>query len=267
MKHFVATDYAQKRKSLELDVISAGCAEGDKSFFGVVQCSQYSRLYYIVRGSFYILSDNGERVELLPGRVYLIPSGYSYRFGCDDEMEHLYFHIRLSDFDCLDLLGRFKRPVSMPTDSDPVKMREMLKIGGRAASIIIESEIHKALGAFAEAEKSAFDTREYSGEVSSVIDYVSDHLSVKLALSEIASAAHMAVSSMSIKFRRETGMSVGEYVDLRIMLCAERELLTTNRSVLDISDSLGFCDQFYFSRRFKEKYGLSPRDFRKKMKE
>ena len=37
-----------------------------------------------------------------------------------------------------------------------------------------------------------------------------------------------------------------------------------NLSALEISERLGFCDQFYFSRRFKEKYGSSPREYRKK---
>ena len=39
------------------------------------------------------------------------------------------------------------------------------------------------------------------------------------------------------------------------MFKAERMLTTTNISVLKISELLGFCDPFYFSRKFKEMYG------------
>jgi len=37
-----------------------------------------------------------------------------------------------------------------------------------------------------------------------------------------------------------------------------------NRSLKDrqIAESLGFCDEFYFSRRFKAVTGQSPRQFR-----
>ena len=30
-----------------------------------------------------------------------------------------------------------------------------------------------------------------------------------------------------------------------------------------ISERYGFCDQFYFSRRFKEKFGVTPQKYRK----
>ena len=38
---------------------------------------------------------------------------------------------------------------------------------------------------------------------------------------------------------------------------------STDISILTLSRRLGFSDQFYFSRRFKEIFGKSPREYRK----
>ena len=44
-----------------------------------------------------------------------------------------------------------------------------------------------------------------------------------------------------------------------------KELLTvTDVSIFEIANSVGYEDQLYFSRVFKNKIGLSPSDYRKK---
>ena len=47
------------------------------------------------------------------------------------------------------------------------------------------------------------------------------------------------------------------------MARCEELLCDTDLSLSEISERFGFCDQFYFSRRFKAKYGETPRDTRK----
>ena len=49
----------------------------------------------------------------------------------------------------------------------------------------------------------------------------------------------------------------------RINIEAEQLLLKSDLTVLQISERFGFCDQFYFSRRFKMKYGETPQKYRK----
>jgi AraC-like DNA-binding protein len=105
---------------------------------------------------------------------------------------------------------------------------------------------------------------EYSPEIKSAIGYISNNLSVGLSISAIAKEISFAPSTLTRRFRKETGMSIGEYIDNLIMFRAERALISTDSSILEISEAFGFCDQFYFSRRFKEKYGASPREYRKK---
>ena len=44
---------------------------------------------------------------------------------------------------------------------------------------------------------------------------------------------------------------------------AEHLLVSTNLSIQQISERFGFCDQFCFFRRFKEKYGETPQRYRR----
>lgn len=46
------------------------------------------------------------------------------------------------------------------------------------------------------------------------------------------------------------------------MKSAERLLVSTDMNVTEIARSIGYNDANYFTRVFKKKYGMSPRDFR-----
>ena len=50
------------------------------------------------------------------------------------------------------------------------------------------------------------------------------------------------------------------------MLTAQWQLLRTEKSIGQISNTLGFCDQFYFSRRFRQLCGVTPLQYRKKIR-
>jgi len=80
----------------------------------------------------------------------------------------------------------------------------------------------------------------------------------------LAGALNLSRSSLYAKFEALTGMKPNEYVLLRKLKKAS-ELLKNNRSmtIAEISDMLGYGSPRYFSRCFKNQFGVSPADFRK----
>lgn len=252
-----------KESAPQLELLHSSFNHVDTQWQGEVIRSQYSRLYFIKSGSFFIVDDEGERTDFHTGGVYLIPSGYSYTYGCEAENELYSFHIRLFGFDNIDLLGRFKKPVFCDMNIDLERLSKIINQQGVTPSLVLKSEIYRALSEIALNSGGLLDTPIYSDDVNSAINYVTAHLSARLSVSEIADSVNLAVSTLSAKFKREVGMSVGEYIDYRVILAAAQMLFSERSSILEISDSLGFCDQFYFSRRFKERYGVSPQKFRK----
>ena len=89
------------------------------------------------------------------------------------------------------------------------------------------------------------------------------NISADLSMEKIAKALSTSSEKLRKTFRSETGISIGKYIDNRVMHKAELMVREDRYSIKEISDILGFCDQFYFSRCFTRKFGISPRTYRK----
>lgn len=76
--------------------------------------------------------------------------------------------------------------------------------------------------------------------------------------------ANTGVSESSVYrlFQKYTGMSPGRYIMELRLEHATRLLCSTSLSVGEIATRLKFKNQFYFSKCFKRRFDLSPREFR-----
>ena len=106
--------------------------------------------------------------------------------------------------------------------------------------------------------------KRYSSTTEAAIAFVTEKLSARLTIDDIARATHTSRTTLQKTFRDDVGVTVGKYVDSRLMTRAERELILGKRSIAEISDELGFCDRFYFSRKFSEFFGTSPTKYLKR---
>lgn len=66
----------------------------------------------------------------------------------------------------------------------------------------------------------------------------------------------------SRKFQKEMGTRLSEYIRDTRLEYAKIWLLSTEKTVQEISEQLQFCSRNYFSRVFREKEGVSPQEFR-----
>lgn len=250
---------------LNLELLTFGHAEVDPQWFGSVNSPLFTRLYYITDGSFTIHSNEGETIELTAGNWYLIPSGFSFDFGCQRSMEHFYFHLKLSDFDGTDLLRNCQSPLCLEpveyVDKDFLyqcagsnRTTDGLRLRQIALNILLT---------FIDRFQISIHTEDYSPCIYKALVYIKQNLSMGLTITEIAENIFVSKSTLTKHFQKELHMTVNEYICNTIMSEAERLLITSNISIHDLSQRLGFSDQLYFSRRFKEKFGKSPRQYRK----
>ena len=266
MKVKLNDSFSHDTGRLKLDILAAGYGELERGWRGEVVNTPYSRFYFVLDGEFYVTADDGKVHTFKSGHACLIPTGVSYSFRCDNTMKHAYFHIRLYAFDKIDLLGELGAPISIPI-SYPYTSEELAALSlseEETDNFKLETELRRALCDMLTATGTRLTRNKCSHEMKSIIRYIGKNLSISLNISDIARTFGFSLSTLTRRFRREIGMSIGEYIDKLIMFEAERALVSTSASILEISESLGFCDQFYFSRRFKEKYGVSPREYRKR---
>ena len=62
------------------------------------------------------------------------------------------------------------------------------------------------------------------------------------------------------------GIRLSDYIRDTRLEYAKIWLVSTEKSIQEISDLLQFCSRNYFSRVFKEKEGMSPQEYRQRAK-
>jgi AraC family transcriptional activator of pobA len=66
--------------------------------------------------------------------------------------------------------------------------------------------------------------------------------------------------------KRESGQTAGEWIDRAVVLEAKVLLQKKDISIAQVSDQLNFSDQSVFGKFFKNREGISPAEYRKKIK-
>ncbi|MBW4080661.1 helix-turn-helix domain-containing protein [Paenibacillus sp. S150] len=96
------------------------------------------------------------------------------------------------------------------------------------------------------------------------LDYLQNHYREEIRIDKLAELAQLHPAYYSQVFKQAMDKSpVAFLTHLRINKAKEL-LLQTDKSIRDIAAEVGYKDEFYFSRRFKESSGYSPRVFAKK---
>ena len=76
---------------------------------------------------------------------------------------------------------------------------------------------------------------------------------------ELAEEYALSPRSLSSRFKKETGSSIHQYqIHLKLEMAYDLIPFSPGRSFRDIALSLGFYDEFQFSKLFKRQYGITP---------
>jgi len=96
--------------------------------------------------------------------------------------------------------------------------------------------------------------------------YIQTHLDDPLSLSSLAQTLHVSRSHLARIFRKETGMSVHEYIAIERFAEAKRLLATeAELSVTEIAFRVGYTSLSHFSRAFRGHTGQSPLAYRRSL--
>lgn len=99
--------------------------------------------------------------------------------------------------------------------------------------------------------------------VDKAIWYMQENVCGLIRLEDISTAVDRSPSHLSYVFKKKTGYSPVEYFNqLKIQKACQYISLSTS-SIKYIALSLGFEDQYYFSRLFTKQMGISPSEYRK----
>lgn len=106
--------------------------------------------------------------------------------------------------------------------------------------------------------------RKYDTEImAAVLSYIEGHYK-EGKLSELAEEMKVNIYWLSREIKKKSGKTYKELLQERKMKQAVYLLTSSALPVTDIIESVGYDNTSYFYRKFKEKYGMSPKEYRLK---
>lgn len=97
--------------------------------------------------------------------------------------------------------------------------------------------------------------------------YISQNLSKPISIGRMAEELDYSRSYISAHFSKMNGMPIKTYITQCRVIAAANMLKYSGQSIGDISDYMQFSNPSLFSKYFKELYGMSPMEYRKKNKD
>ena len=98
--------------------------------------------------------------------------------------------------------------------------------------------------------------------IQEAVTYMEHHYQRDLTVEELADVCKLNRSYFSKIFKESMGCPPQEFL-IRMRLSKATEMMRTSRaSIGDIACSCGYPNQLHFSRAFKKRYGVSPREWR-----
>lgn len=103
-------------------------------------------------------------------------------------------------------------------------------------------------------------------KLSEVKQYIDAHFTEKISLEYLTEAFYISKYHLIRIFKKKYHKTITEYIIYRRINYAKRLLRFTNKSIEEISELTGFCDQNYFNKQFKKIEGITGSSYRKKWK-
>lgn len=95
-----------------------------------------------------------------------------------------------------------------------------------------------------------------------LLDYIHSHYKDKITIEELAKTASISKTEVLRCFKAIMGLSPISYLNSYRLQRAAHMLINTEKSIQEIAGGCGFDDNSYFSKLFKKKYHVTPRDYR-----
>lgn len=253
--------------SLKLEFIDGDYCKLDSNWRIDLSPYIFTRLYYIYKGSA-VVNCNGETITMLPGNLYLLPKDVPISYYCPESMEQLYFHITLTNLEGVDILTNIPKVCQLPCSWELLNTLKDLHTSSDYCDLLeFKMLVTKTvIDCLHSTNLPPIATKSYSPDVLRAISYMQNNVNLQLTTNQISQAIFTSPNRLHKLFKAETGMTIGAYLDGLVFFRAAQLLIDPKQSIGEISRQLGFCDQYYFSRRFKNQFGQTPSEFRKHRK-
>jgi transcriptional regulator, araC family len=247
---------------LTLNVSLQGCIVLDERWKRQNVSDPFSRLYYVKEGDGYLVPEGGQPVRITGGHLYFVPAGLTFSYGCT-HLEKIYFHVNLAGDDGRDIFaGSGKIGVLPISQREYELLQESLFQTDYISLLSVKLALYQAIRQFGEMLCPGRKARNYGKTVRAAMQLICRETRINWRAEELAGKLFVSESKLRKNFKRETGINLRQYIERQVFARAKELLAGNSLSIEEISESLGFCDRFYFSRRFTSSFGITPAAYR-----
>lgn len=222
-------------------------------------------LIYIVNGQLNLeINDNLYAVER--GGFVIFPPNHKYKYDGNPPTYYFYVHFtgsyadrflkecKFNDLPCvingefnLEIQNKFNKLIDTFLYNEPLAIQVCASILQEIVLDIAKRELDKT----------------NTSPLKTSLKYIHSFYTNKIDIPHLAKMENLSNSRYVAVFKKQTGKSPNEYIiDLRMQF-AKNLIENTNMSIKQISERVGYSDQYFFSRLFKKNFGVSPMGYRK----
>ncbi|WP_186446176.1 response regulator transcription factor [Paenibacillus cremeus] len=131
-----------------------------------------------------------------------------------------------------------------------------------------ESGIHKYFAGLIEEWRLIYPQNaqhHVNNSIKKAQEYIDAHYYENFSLARLAEKSHMSVSHFSMLFKKTTGYTLLNYLNLVRITRAKGLLQEPDLKIYEIADMVGYSSLPYFNRIFKQTVTITPVEYRKRM--
>ncbi|MCT4686952.1 helix-turn-helix transcriptional regulator [Vallitalea sp.] len=266
----------EKLDGFETDYVKILYYDLPKNFSGEYKTYNYSRFCTILSGRKHVTLNNNRKFMYTNDNYLLLPSNSKVHMDIHTDTKALVFE--LND----ELVNNVLNKVNIEDNiKEEVKTDNNYFLGQNKYNIL--EDINNIFAASKSkdsnneflidlyAQKLVFDliknkstyqilNKNSSHPINIAVKYINENIEEMINIKELAKDLHMSESNFSHLFKKVVGIKPVEYIKNKKLELALEFL--RNESVTDVAFNLGYANISYFIRLFKDKYNMTPKQYK-----
>lgn len=229
-----------------------------------IKSRKYHSIFYKDQGRT-LYKFNDKEVYLETDGVIYLPQGASYYYENCGELEGKIF---FATFDSAVKISDEPQLISLKNHSEIrklfVKMSRAFRFGGQTGKLDAYSYFYKLLSKLEQSMEKTENESPEEERIASAVRYLQEHLfDTDLRISNLHELCKISAPTFRKIFEEVYGCTPKKYV-LQQRIQSAAELLRSGEcsNIAEVAAAVGFDDQLYFSKCFKQFYGVPPSSYK-----
>lgn len=230
---------------------------------------QYHDFIYLCEGG-WMITESDVDYRLHADDVLLLSAGHHHytRFPCEPRTRTMCIHVSCEPGDLTPSESALELPIHMNVKGHP----RVWKYFNQIVSIYWNHETHKSARMSTLFNQLVLELADISEKgdgyehelVVAAIKMINNAPHMRFNAADVAKELSVSLKKLDSAMLKSTGLTFSKYQTMRkLEMAAAQIVVEPDIRLSEIASLFGFYDEFHLSRLFKQKYGVSPQQYRK----